>query len=252
MTGGFCVEGNFVMHIVIGLIVIFSAGMIQGITSFGFSLLAVPLLGIFLPLKLVVPMLVIYSLILNSIILYHVKDHINLKKISILIIAGIIGTPFGTYLLKILDENVLKIIVGSIVTLSAIINFYGYKVKVKNEKLSYIPVGLVSGLLNGSVSLSGPPIIIFLTNQGVEKQVFRANLTSYFWILNLFTIPTFFFSGLITKDVMNYTMYLFPGLIIGVLLGIRLGNKVDEAYFKKLTLALVAFMGILSIVSGIG
>ncbi len=51
---------------------------------------------------------------------------------------------------------------------------------------------------------------------------------------------------------MNYTMYLFPGLIIGVLLGIRLGNKVDEAYFKKLTLALVAFMGILSIVSGIG
>lgn len=244
-------EGSTIIHIAIGLVVIFSAGLIQGITSFGFSLLAVPLLGIFLPLKVVVPILVIYSLIMNSIILYYIREHINIKKISILVIAGIVGTPFGTHLLTILDENMLKVMVGVIVTISAIINRYGYRVRVKNESLSYIPVGLVSGLLNGSVSLSGPPIIVFLTNQGVEKQVFRANLTSYFWILNIITIPTFFLSGLITKNVLSYTLYLFPGLIAGVLLGLKLGNKVNEGYFKRLTLGLVTFMGILSIVSGI-
>lgn len=244
-------ETSIVIQIIIGLIVIFSAGMIQGITSFGFSLLSVPLLSFFLPLQIVVPMLIIYSLFLNSIILYNVRGHVNIKKISILIIAGIIGTPLGTYFLKSLDENILKIIVGSVVTLSAIVFLRGYKIKVKNEKLSFIPVGLISGLLNGSVSISGPPIILFLTNQGVDKQTFRANLTSYFWVLNLMTVPTYFFSGLITKDVVSYTMYLFPALILGVLAGIKVGNKVDDAVFKRVTLVLIFFMGILSIISGV-
>ena len=244
-------ELGMITQVLLGIIVIFLAGMIQGITSFGFSLLAVPLLGLFLPFKVVVPMLVIYSLFLNSVILVNVKKHINLKSISILIICGIIATPFGTYLLKVMDEEILQTSVGFIVAISGILFFFGYKVQVKREKLSYIPVGLLSGVLNGSVSLSGPPIILFLTNQGVEKQTFRANLTSYFWVLNLITIPTYFYSGLISSDVIKYTSYLFPGLLIGVLLGVRLGNKVDEKIFKKLTLILIIFMGILSIITGL-
>jgi len=239
------------IHIVSGMLVIFFAAMTQGITSFGFSLIGLPLLGFLLPLKIIVPILVIYSLVLNTIILYHIKEFIDFKKISILVTVGIIGTPFGVYLLKISDESTLKLLIGVIITIAAIANFYGYKMKVKNEKLSYIPVGLVSGLLNGSVSLGGPPIVLFLTNQDVEKQVFRANLTLYFWILNIITIPTQFLGGLITSEVIKYTIYLSPGLIVGTLLGIRLGNKLDENLFKKLTLILILCMGVLSIISAI-
>ncbi len=241
----------FIAQVIIGIIIIFAAGMIQGITSFGFSLLAVPLLSIFLPFKIVVPMLIIYSLFLNSIILYNVRKYINLKRIYILIIAGIVGTFFGTYALESLDDSILKIIVGSIVTLSAIAFIKGYRMPVKNEKLSYLPVGLLSGLLNGSASLSGPPIILFLKNQETEKQIFRASLTSYFWALNISTIPIQIARGLIDKTVITYTIYLLPGLVLGVLIGIKLGNKVDESLFKKLTLGLILFMGLLSIISGL-
>jgi len=239
------------VHSVFGALIIFLAAMTQGITSFGFSLIALPLLDIFLPLQIIVPILVIYSLVLNTIILYYIKEFIDFKRISILVIAGIIGTPVGVYLLKVSNESTLKLLIGIIITIAAIANFTGYKIKIKNEKLSYIPVGLVSGLLNGSVSLGGPPVVLFLTNQDVEKQTFRANLTLYFWILNIITIPTHFFSGLITSEVIRYTAYLSPGLIVGTLLGIRLGNKLDEKLFKKLTLILITCMGVLSIISAI-
>ncbi len=244
-------ELTLASQIIIGLIIIFLAGIIQGITSFGFSLLAVPILSLFLPLKIVTPMLVIYSFVMNSVILYNVRKHVNIRKIAILVISGIVAIPFGTYLLKVLDEGVLKILVGAIVTLSALAFIRGFKVVIKNEKLSYVPVGIISGILNGSVSLSGPPVILFLTNQGVEKQIFRASLTSYFWVINLFTIPMFMLNGLITKDVVSYTGYLFPALIIGVLVGIKVAGKVDEKFFRKLTLVLMLIMGILSIISGI-
>lgn len=237
--------------ILIGFIIIFIAGMIQGITSFGFSLLAVPLLGLIIPLKLIVPILVIFSLIMNSMILYKIKEYVNLKKIALLILSAIIATPIGANILISVDENLLKIIVGVVVTISAIAFYFGYKVKLKNEKLAYIPVGVLSGLLNGSVSLSGPPVIIFLTNQGVGKQVFRSTLTAYFWILNIMTIFTFISKGIITKEVMKYSTYLLPALVLGVALGIKLGNKVKEETFEKLTVVLIIIMGILSIITSI-
>lgn len=237
--------------IIIGLIVIFSAGLIQGVTSFGFSLLTLPILGAFVPLKIIVPMLIIYSLIMNSMILYKIKGHVNIKKIYLLIISAVIATPIGANLLINLNENILKIIVGIIVSVSAISFYFGYKIKINNEKLAYIPVGILSGLLNGSVSLSGPPIILFLTNQGVSKQIFRATLTAYFWILNIMTIITFLYKRLITYEVLKFTVYLLPALIISVMIGIKLGNKVKEKMFKKITTILIILMGILSIISGI-
>lgn len=238
-------------NIMIGFIIIFLAGMVQGLTSFGFSLISVPLLSMFIPLKIVVPMLILYSLIINIIIFYKVREHVELKRILILIICGILATPMGTYLLLIADEKILKIAIGIIVTITAILFSLGYKFTIKKEKLSLGLVGLLSGLLNGSVSLSGPPIILFLTNQGVKKHIFRANLTSFFLILNIITIPTYLVGGLITKDVLNYTMTLFPALILGVLTGIKAADLIEEKVFKKITLLLIVFMGFLSIFSGI-
>ncbi len=238
-------------QILFGILIIFLAAMTQGATSFGFSLIAVPLLGIMIPLQVAVPILMIYSLILNSVILYHIRQHVQLKKIIVLVISGMAGTPFGVYLLKALEESTLKLVVGIIIVIVAAVNISGYHIKMKNGKRSFIPVGFASGLLNGSVSLGGPPIVLFLNNQKVEKQIFRGNLTLYFWMINLFSIPTYFFSGLITREVVSYSLYLFPGLIIGTLIGIRMGNQVNERLFKRISTGLIMGMGILSIWSGL-
>jgi hypothetical protein len=200
-----------------------------------------------LSLKLVVPLLVIFSLFMNSIILYNLRAHVDLKRILILIGSSIIATPIGAYLLISIDENFLKLIVGIIVVLSAIIFKLGFNIQVKNEKLAFIPVGIISGLLNGSVSLSGPPIILFLTNQKTEKQVFRATLTSFFWILNIATIFVFFFNGLINLEVLELSVKLLPALIIGLFFGIKLGDRIQQKTFQNATIILLFCMGSLSI-----
>ena len=81
--------------------------------------------------------------------------------------------------------------------------------KIKNVWAERIVTGGISGILNGSVSFSGPPMVIFLSNKGVEKQQFRANLTFYFWILNVMTIPTFIIGGLITSQTIIFTFSSF-------------------------------------------
>jgi len=233
--------------IIFAFLVIILSGFIQGTTSFGFSLIALPLLGIVLSLKLVVPLLVIFSLLMNSIILYKLRSHVDLKRILILIFSSIIATPAGAYLLISIDENILKLFVGIIVVFSAIIFKLGFSIQVKNEKLAYIPVGIMSGLLNGSVSLSGPPVILFLTNQKAEKQVFRATLTSFFWILNIATVFVFSYNGLINYEVLNLSIKLFPALIIGLMFGMKLGDRIQQKTFQNATIILLFCMGTLSI-----
>ncbi len=242
--------GNMVVIMMCLIIILFASG-IQGLTSFGFAMIAIPLLTLFLPLKIVTPLLIIYSLLVNVIIIYKIKEYIQIQKMVYLIISGIIGTPLGIYLLLVIEEDILKAGVGIVILLAAGALYYGCKANIKNQKLANIITGLLSGILNGSLAMSGPPVILFLKNEDVEKQIFRANLAFYFAIIDLLTIPILIYGGLITQEVLRYTLFLLPGLIIGAWLGMYFSNKVNNEIFKRFTLYLIAVMGVLSIVSSV-
>ncbi len=237
--------------IFIGLFIFLISATLQGLTGFGFSILAVPLITLFISPKTAVPILLIYSMIINIVVLYSARKAVNLKKIWILLAAGIITMPLGAHLLVIMDEGLLKIFIGSIILIFGTLLLIGFRKQFRNEKLTMLPVGMLSGLLGGSISISGPPIILFLSNQDVDKHAFRGNLAAYFFILNIFTIPVYYWNGLLTNEVWNYSLAFLPGLLVGVFAGNFLSHKIKDDHFKKLTLILLIIMGLLSIVSGL-
>ena len=232
------------------ILVIFISGFTQGMTSFGFSLLALPLMTMILPIQVVVPLLMIFSLVLNSMILVKMHSYVQIKRIGILVTGGLIGTPIGVHGLLWMSESILKIIVGVLIIIVATVNLSGKKIPIRSSKRTLFPIGLLSGFFSGSVSLGGPPIVLFLNNQGVEKQSFRGNLTMYFWILNIFSIPSYFMSGLITEPVIGYTITLLPSLILGTALGMFAGNRLNDGLFRKVSLVLITAMGFLAFYSG--
>lgn len=238
--------------LIAGFSVIFLAGMTQGLTGFGFALVAVPILIIFLPPKIVVPVVLIHSALINMFILFKVREWVDLKRIVPLMIAGVAATPIGTYLLIILDVNLLKILIGTVIALSAVALLRGFRMEIKNERLAFGPVGFISGILNGTTQMSGPPVILFFTNQGVQKEVFRANLVAYFMVLNVATVPSAVLGGLITGSVINYALLFLPAMILGAIVGMILAHKVEEELFRKLALNIVTVAGLFSIVTGFG
>jgi len=238
--------------IIFELLIIFLAGVTKGLTSFGLALVSVPILLIFLSPKTVVPLILIYDALINMIILFESRKWVDLKRIWPLMISGIIGIPFGTYPLMVLDIRIYKVFIGFIITFFATAFLMGFNKKIKNEKLSFTTIGFLSGLLSGSTAMSGPPIILFFTNQGVTKRVFRANVVAYFIVLDLATVFAFVLSGLITEEVINYAILLIPALIFGTFTGIKLVHKVDEKLFRNITLLVVTIAGLVSIASGLG
>ncbi|UUZ91574.1 sulfite exporter TauE/SafE family protein [Paenibacillus sp. P25] len=237
------------MIMIWGLLIIFLASFVQGVTGFGFALIAVPLLSKIIPLQMVVPIVVLFSFFSNIMILLRVKPYIDLRKMKLLLFSSLIAAPLGTYLLMVVSSNVLKIIIGLIIIVFAFLLIKGYKFPIRNVSMGIIPVGFASGLLNGSISFSGPPVVLFLSNQGVEKNGFRANLTAYAFILNIVTIGSYLLGGLINKEVIHYTCWFIFAMILGVLLGDRVVNKINESQFRKITLLLIIFSGAWTVVS---
>jgi uncharacterized membrane protein YfcA len=234
----------------LGFISVLLASLIQGVTGFGFALIAVPLLSLFIPeIRNITPIIVIYSFLTNIIIVYKSRHYIDFKKIMPLIIFGIIATPIGTYVLLYVKVNTLKIIIGSIITITAFAMLKNFKIKIKNQGISYGIVGLLSGLLNGSTGLSGPPVVLFLTNQNTDKDVFRANLTFYGIATNIFAIIVFIVEGIINTSVLNFTIIYLPALILGVFVGIKISTKINENLFRNLTIYLITFLGLYTVIS---
>ena len=243
---------EFLPTLLIGLVILFVASATQGLVGFGFGLVSVPILIIFLSPKIVVPIILLHGMLMELIILYEAWKWVEIRRILPLIVAGIIGMPFGTYLLKVLDVQTLNIIIGSVIVIFATALLAGLRVKIRSEKGTLIPVGLISGLLNGSTSLAGPPVILFFTNQGVKKEVFRANIIAYFVVLNIFTIPVYIYKDLITTEVIRYALFFLPALILGTFTGIRLTKKINERVFRNIALTVVILAGLVLLGKGLG
>lgn len=229
--------------LIFGILVIFFAGFIQGVTSFGFALVSLPLLSFFLPLRQVVPMIVVLSFFTNIAILLNSYKHLAIRKITLLVISGIAAVPVGSSLLFYVDEAVLKMAAGGLIVLFSAVMLSGKTFPVRNEKAGFVTVGLTSGLLNGSISMSGPPVALFLSNQGTDKMAFRANLTFYALILNAVTLMSYFYNGVLDGAVAGTLIWAIPAMVVGVLLGIRVGSRLEEALFRKLVLALIIVSG---------
>jgi uncharacterized membrane protein YfcA len=163
----------------------------------------------------------------------------------------VVGIPFGTALLSILDVSSLKALTGIVVSLAAIALLVGFKREIKDKKLGFALAGFASGVLNGSTTMSGPPVVLFLANQGTDKESFRSDLVAYFSALYILTIPFYFAQGLLTGEVLDYSLNLLPAVATGAVAGSLLAEKVDEKLFKKICLLLVLVSGIAAIASGL-
>ena len=238
-------------NIIAGLCIVFLAGVTHGLTGFGYALASVPLLIIYLSPKVAVPVVLIHSVIINAIVLAEVWRFVELRRIWLLMAAGIVGMPLGTWMLIVLNANVLKALMGLVVTLSGAAFLLGFRREVRTERVASLPLGLSSGVLGGSTAMSGPPVVLFFANQGMDKRVFRANLVAYFLALNLATLPLHGVGGLLQRDVLVYTGLLVPALLAGAVGGMALARRVPERPFRLITLLVVTVAGVVSIASGL-
>ena len=235
----------------VAAIAMFASATVQGATGFGFVIVAAPVLTSFMAPTLAVPVLVVEGFVMTMILMSRVYRDARPKRVALLSLFGVAFIPLGTVLLVTLDENVIKVMLGVVVGVTAVVMLGGFQRTASNEQLASVPVGMASGLLMGSTGLAGAPVILFFANQGLDPKQFRANITAYLLVVGLFALPSFLIGGVLTRDVLVLSAALTPGAVAGLFTGMWLSSRISTVLFKRLALMVVLIAAGGAIVSGV-
>jgi uncharacterized membrane protein YfcA len=201
--------------------VFFFSGFIQGLTGFGSALVAIPLLSLFIDIKMAIPLCILNSLIINGYLSRKLYPNMDRKKLSPLCISTLPGILVGTHLLQQGESNILGLVFGILLIVYGFYNLFS-KPRRKNLKAfwSYI-AGFTSGVIGASLSTGGPPVIIYTTQSGWGKNEIKATLIGFFLFTSILTSLSHLLSGVLSIAILTYFLATAPFVLLGTVVGER-------------------------------
>ena len=223
--------------------IILLAAFLQGLTGFGFALIALPLLGFFIDIKTSVPLMILLASIISLYLSLRLRKNVNLKSTSILTVATLPGIPLGTYALKNFSTQWLSLGVGGLMVLfTSYMLLYKPKPRPMGTALTSL-AGFSCGALGSSIGAGGPPVIIYTTLQPWDKDQAKGTLAIYFSLCGFVTIAFHAFSGMITGEVLRLYTLSLPSLVVGIWLGTSAYKHLSDHGYRKLAFILVFVLG---------
>jgi uncharacterized membrane protein YfcA len=228
------------------------AAFIRGTTGFGLSLVFTPFMVLIMEPKAVVPVNLILASLSNIMVLASCFKAVNIRRLLPMTVCSVLGVPIGVFIITIISATVLKVLIGAITIFFAILLVFKLTPRFTNERRASGIAGLLCGILTTSTSLGGPPVVLFMHTQSWQKEEIYPSLSAFFLISTGASLIGLFISGMVTPDILWTAASLAPGLIIGVFLGMLAFKRVNELYFRILSVVVVVGTGILAVLSGLG
>ncbi|MBG85971.1 MAG: hypothetical protein CMO80_03600 [Verrucomicrobiales bacterium] len=223
------------------------AFFVRALTGFGAGLIAIPVLALIYPLRFVVPLQLLFEVGLSFLLIKSVWKDIEWQH-ALSLLAGLsIGNMSGAYVLATVGDSVLKSILAVVVFL-----FSFYLVwTAKNPSPWNIPpkwgfvFGLSGGVFGGSLGMSGPIVVLYLSQQITEKNALRATLIGVFTFASLWTVGAHFYNGLYTEESLSMALKLVPAFLLGTVAGHWAHFRVSEVLFRRLIAGMLFVSGLL-------
>lgn len=231
------------------LIIIFSS-LIKGITGFGFALVSFPLLLMWYTPKEIIPVLMICNLIASVMIVLQKKEHKLLDKQSYyLIVTGGIFTIAGVIALSSTNGIWLIRISG---ILFILLTIYSLVRKNPNDSImrdrAYLSAGAFIGFLTGAISVSGPPLALFLNKANVSNRKFREIFAAFSIITAIIAILGYYAAGMMTLQTLEISAIFVPILLIGTIFGKKLNTVIPIEKFQIINIVLTLIASIILVV----
>jgi uncharacterized protein len=239
------------LYLLAGSLAIFLAGLVQGVSGFGFILVAVPVLLLFLEPAVAVVIAELLAAAICLVMAIRLRGRVRPLETAIMVLAALPSVWLGVQALRFWPGASLKVLTGLVVLAATLPLLRGVRHHFRRERLAAALAGLISGFLQGSTGMSGPPIVILLANQGWQRDAFRASIACYLAILTLLTLPLFVLNGLLDAERFGQAGWLAPALALGYLAGTWLAPRLDLRRFHLLVHLLVLAGGLVTLISGL-
>jgi uncharacterized protein len=231
-------------------VVAVGAAIINGAVGYGFSSVVTPIALLWYSNKLLNPALVIVEVMVNLTLLWRERRYIThtwhraRPVVSTLLPGVVLGTAGLTYL-AVTD---VKVVVYATLLPLVLLQLLGVYRPFRNERRGGLLVGPGIGFLYSLTTISGPPLALFLRNQGMSKDEFRCAIAQIRVAESTLTLGTylvfssFFGAGLVTVPSVGLLPFLLIPVVVGVPLGAWLLRSVTPEFFRRAVMAVDAIL----------
>ena len=232
---------------------------VQSATGFGFALVLSPAMLAMLDPYEAVTALLLLGFALNLLLLFGDGGEpaaVRWRAVGPMLLAAVPGLGAGLLLLALVSKPALQLVVGAAVLAAAVVQARGVAARAPAAAAreptlrSACAVGLATGALTTSTTVSGPPIVLWLQSQGVSPAELRASLAASFLGLSVVGAALLAAGGVLALEP-AVVLPLLGITAVGHLVGARVFRRLDPSRFRSAVLALVFAAGVASLVAGV-
>lgn len=234
----------------IAFIALLSA-FIQSSTGFGFSIIAMSLLPLVMPLKYAAAVTAISSFFMILGITVKLRRHINIKLMIYPLISSTITSLIGVAAMMAIADAVIRRILGLVlVFLSIFFIFFNNKIHFRQTPVNGLIAGSISGILSGLFNMGGPPMVAYFLSVTENKMEYNATLQCYFTLNGLLVLILHLLMGNFNLQIAQFCGVSIVGAVLGTLAGFALFKKLTFEVIRKSVYGFMAIFGLYLLIFG--
>lgn len=225
-------------------LIVFFAAFTQSLVGFGLGLISMALLPGIIGLRVASPLMAVVGIVIECITLARFRQDFNLRSVGRLIMASVVGVPFGIFLLRNVDEHLILRLLGAVILGYALYGLFNFRLpEIQHPRWAY-GFGFLAGILSGAYNTSGPPIVIYGSCRHWPPAEFKSNLQGFFLVNSITVIIGHALNHGFTEAVWGGFLIALPALAVGLVTGFWLDRFIDPTLFRKLVLVVLALLGL--------
>jgi uncharacterized protein len=226
------------------IVITLLAAFVNGALGYGFSSITVPLALLFLTNRVLNPALVLIEVVLNAYVLAVNRSEIaNVWRRVIPIMIGLCpGILVGTLLVARVDPTWMKVYTFITLLPLILLQAAGYRRPIRAEKPAGLVFGGGLGVLYSVTTISGPPLALVFSNQGLAKREFRAALGMVRLTESSLTAVAYLWAGMIGRPSLSLIPLIIPSVVVGVPIGAWAIRHIRAETFRRVCMSFDAWV----------
>ncbi|MGE8565274.1 Sulfite exporter TauE/SafE [compost metagenome] len=230
-----------------------AAGFVQGLSGFGFGLVAMSFWAWTIDPRLAAAMTVFGGLTGQLLAAFTVRRGFSWSNLLPFVAGGLVGIPVGVMLLPHLDPVIFKACIGGLLAVWCPLMLFATRLPriTAGGKVADGVVGAMGGVMGGIGGFTGVIPTLWCTLRGFDRDVQRSVIQNFNLSMLVVTMAGYLYTGVVTRDMLPLFAIILPAMLVPTLLGARLYVGISDVTFRRVVLGLLTLSGVALLVSSV-
>ena len=231
------------LELFFSILIVVVAATVIGTVGFGFGLVAVPVLLLYLEPQQTVVVSNSLIAIIMAMVLVRTWRHLKLRASIGLVLGGVAATPIGVLALNVASPSALRITIAIVIIFLGLFSLFSVQLPLAQRRPAGLIFGFLSSLATTTIGIGGPLGAIYAIAQRWKAETVRATLALFFLASDIAAFVLYAATGLVGRDTLANIGVMIPGLFIGFGLATVLVNRINERIFRYAVVAVIFVAG---------